>query len=96
MEIVLSNWSMPFVIKACKGFCNVYLSRITLVPKNEAPHLLSVQNKTFKVSVGTWVRMKAGIYKGDLAKVFNIGKHKQVGLIHTSSATILILFVVYR
>ncbi|XP_077220123.1 kow domain-containing transcription factor 1 [Tasmannia lanceolata] len=57
------------VIEACKGFCNIYLSKITLVPKNELRYLLSAQNKSSEVSKGMWVRMKYGKYKGDLGQV---------------------------
>ena len=39
------------------------------VPKNEVSHLLSARIKNNEVSEGTWVRVKNGIYKGDLAQV---------------------------
>lgn len=39
------------------------------VPKNEVSHLLSARSKFNELSEGTWVRVKNGIYKGDLAQV---------------------------
>ncbi|WVZ99160.1 hypothetical protein U9M48_044499 [Paspalum notatum var. saurae] len=57
------------VTEACKGFCSVYASRITSVPPAEVPSLLSSRTKPFEISRGTWVRMKNGNYKGDLAQV---------------------------
>ncbi|KQK05519.1 protein RNA-directed DNA methylation 3 isoform X2 [Brachypodium distachyon] len=59
------------VTEACKGFCNVYVSRTSPVPAAEVPSLLSTRAKPFEVSPGTWVRMKSGNYKGDLAQVVN-------------------------
>ncbi|KAF8715860.1 hypothetical protein HU200_026817 [Digitaria exilis] len=56
------------VTEACKGFCSVYASRITSVPAAEVPSLLSSRTKPFEISRGTWVRMKNGNYKGDLAQ----------------------------
>ncbi|XP_066364221.1 protein RNA-directed DNA methylation 3-like isoform X2 [Miscanthus floridulus] len=60
------------VTEACKGFCSVYVSRITSVPAAEVPSLLSSRTKPFVISRGTWVRMKNGNYKGDLAQVVNL------------------------
>ncbi|KAF0925336.1 hypothetical protein E2562_016028 [Oryza meyeriana var. granulata] len=57
------------VTEACKGFCSVYVSRINSVPAAEVPSLLSSRTKPFAISPGTWVRMKNGNYKGDLAQV---------------------------
>ncbi|KAL5231855.1 hypothetical protein ABZP36_030631 [Zizania latifolia] len=57
------------VTEACKGFCSVYVSRISSVPAAEVPSLLSSRTKPFTISPGTWVRMKNGNYKGDLAQV---------------------------
>ncbi|XP_042427174.1 protein RNA-directed DNA methylation 3-like isoform X1 [Zingiber officinale] len=67
------------VMEACKGFCNIYPSRINLVPRNEVPNLLTSSNKLSEVSEGAWVRLKSGKYKGDLAKVMDVDdKLKQV------------------
>ncbi|AQK87069.1 Protein RNA-directed DNA methylation 3 [Zea mays] len=57
-----------YVTEACKGFCSVYTSRITSVPATEVPSLLSSRTKPFEISRGTWIRMKNGNYKGDLAQ----------------------------
>ncbi|VAH20895.1 unnamed protein product [Triticum turgidum subsp. durum] len=57
------------VTEACKGFCDVYVNRTSPVPVAEVRSLLSTRAKPFEVSPGTWVRMKSGNYKGDLAQV---------------------------
>ncbi|MQM18242.1 hypothetical protein Taro_051231 [Colocasia esculenta] len=59
------------IFEACKGFCALYTSKISLVPTNEVPRLLSVQHKPNGISEGAWVRMKNGKYKGDLAQVMS-------------------------
>ena len=40
-----------------------------LVPIKEMTHVLSVESKSVDLAADTWVRMKIGNYKGDLAKV---------------------------
>lgn len=42
---------------------------ITLVPIKEMADVLSVESKSMDLSRDSWVRMKIGTYKGDLAKV---------------------------
>ena len=50
---------------------NIFASRkVTLVPIREVVDVLSVQSKSTDISINTWVRMKLGAYKGDLAKVW--------------------------
>lgn len=57
-------------MQACKGLRNIYASaKITLVPIKEMADVLSVESKSVDLSRDSWVRMKLGIYKGDLAKV---------------------------
>lgn len=41
-----------------------------LVPIKEMTDVLSVESKAIDISRDTWVRMKIGTYKGDLAKVY--------------------------
>lgn len=69
-QVQCSNPIRP--TQACKGFMNLYPSRIGAVPRNEVPQLLSVQNKSFEVVENAWVRLKNGKYKGDLAQVYNL------------------------
>ncbi|XP_010933199.1 uncharacterized protein [Elaeis guineensis] len=57
------------IIEACKGFYSVYSSKINRVPGSEVPQLFSSRSKSCEVSEGSWVRMKSGKYKGDLAQV---------------------------
>lgn len=43
-----------------------------LVPIKEMTDVLSVESKAIDISRDTWVRMKIGTYKGDLAKVCSV------------------------
>jgi hypothetical protein len=40
-----------------------------LVPIKEMTDVLSVEKKSVEIDQNTWIRVKTGIYKGDLAKV---------------------------
>ncbi|KAJ7965435.1 Transcription elongation factor SPT5 [Quillaja saponaria] len=60
------------VREACKGMRNIYAQKITLVPIREMTDVLSVESKAIDLSRDTWVRMKIGTYKGDLAKVVDV------------------------
>ncbi|KAK8918941.1 hypothetical protein KSP39_PZI021942 [Platanthera zijinensis] len=62
---------------ACNGLCILYPSRVEFVPRIEAPSLLSIQKKACAISKGTWVRMKNGKYKGDLAEVVLVNDAKK-------------------
>lgn len=56
-------------MQAIKGMRNIFGNKITIVPIKEMTDVLSVESKTIDVTRDMWIRMKAGIYKGDLAKV---------------------------
>lgn len=66
------------VREACKGMRNIYTgSKILLVPIKEMTDVLSVESKAIDLSRDTWVRMKIGTYKGDLAKVVDVDNVRQ-------------------
>ncbi|KAI3820090.1 hypothetical protein L1987_13948 [Smallanthus sonchifolius] len=66
------------VKEACKGMRNIYTgSKILLVPIKEMTDVLSVESKAIDISRNTWVRMKIGTYKGDLAKVVDVDNVRQ-------------------
>ncbi|XP_028555280.1 putative transcription elongation factor SPT5 homolog 1 [Dendrobium catenatum] len=66
------------VKEACKGLRTIYSSaKVMLVPIKEMTDVLSVKSKTIEISRDTWVRMKLGIYKGDLAKVVDVDDVRQ-------------------
>lgn len=50
-------------------------SKILLVPIKEMTDVLAVKSKVIELSRDTWVRMKIGTYKGDLAKVPRTSLH---------------------
>ncbi|KAG5544136.1 hypothetical protein RHGRI_016773 [Rhododendron griersonianum] len=66
------------VKEACKGLRVIYANtKITLVPIKEMTDVLSVESKAIDLSRDTWVRMKIGTYKGDLAKVVDVDNVRQ-------------------
>lgn len=65
------------VREAIKGMRNIFPSKITLVPIKEMTDVLSVESKAIDLSRDTWVRMKLGTYKGDLAKVLDVDNVRQ-------------------
>ncbi|PRQ24879.1 putative translation protein SH3 [Rosa chinensis] len=65
------------VREACKGLRNIFTQKIALVPIREMTDVLSVESKAIDISRDTWVRMKIGIYKGDLAKVVDVDNVRQ-------------------
>ncbi|CAH8272659.1 unnamed protein product [Arabidopsis lyrata] len=66
------------VKEAIKGMRNIYSNqKILLVPIREMTDVLSVESKAIDLSRDTWVRMKIGTYKGDLAKVVDVDNVRQ-------------------
>ncbi|XP_028794950.1 putative transcription elongation factor SPT5 homolog 1 [Neltuma alba] len=65
------------VREACKGLRTIFTQKITLVPIREMTDVLSVESKAIDLSRDTWVRMKIGTYKGDLAKVVDVDNVRQ-------------------
>ncbi|KAA8546512.1 hypothetical protein F0562_002749 [Nyssa sinensis] len=65
------------VREACRGMRNRYSNKIILVPIKEMTDVLSVESKAIDLSRDTWVRMKIGTYKGDLAKVVDVDNVRQ-------------------
>ena len=50
-------------------------AKIILVPIREMADVLSVESKSVDLSRDSWVRMKLGVYNGDLAKVGSLLLH---------------------
>lgn len=67
------NFNVLLLLQACKGLRNIYAQKVMLVPIREMTEVLSVESKAIDLSRDTWVRMKIGTYKGDLAKVWIYG-----------------------
>ncbi|XP_071920979.1 putative transcription elongation factor SPT5 homolog 1 isoform X2 [Coffea arabica] len=65
------------VKEACKGLCKINSKQIMLVPLKEMTDVLSVKTKAVHLSRGAWVRMRNGMYKGELAKVVDIDNVRQ-------------------
>lgn len=65
------------VKEACRGLRNIYAMKVMLVPIREMTDVLSVESKAIDLARDTWVRMKIGIYKGDLAKVVDVDNVRQ-------------------
>ncbi|CAN0928559.1 Putative transcription elongation factor SPT5 homolog 1 [Linum grandiflorum] len=65
------------VREACKGLRNIFGQKPMLVPIKEMTDVLSVESKAIDLARDTWVRMKIGTYKGDLAKVVDVDNVRQ-------------------
>ncbi|XP_042067264.1 putative transcription elongation factor SPT5 homolog 1 isoform X1 [Salvia splendens] len=65
------------VKEAIKGMRNIFTGKIMLVPIKEMTDVLSVESKAIDISRDTWVRLKIGTYKGDLAKVVDVDNVRQ-------------------
>ncbi|KAM3378462.1 putative transcription elongation factor SPT5 1 [Capsicum galapagoense] len=51
---------------------NIYATNIILVPIKEMTDVLTVESKAVDLARDSWVRMKTGTYKGDLAMVVRV------------------------
>ncbi|KAK4533407.1 hypothetical protein CCYA_CCYA17G4289 [Cyanidiococcus yangmingshanensis] len=62
------------VREAIKGQHNLYQSKVTLVPLKEMVQVLSTRRlkERDKVIPGQWVRLRRGLYAGDLAQVYEL------------------------
>ncbi|KAK9023641.1 hypothetical protein V6N11_003851 [Hibiscus sabdariffa] len=65
------------VREAIKGLRTIFGAKIMLVPIREMTDVLSVESKAIDLSRDTWVRMKIGTYKGDLAQVVDVDNVRQ-------------------
>ncbi|KAJ7594369.1 transcription elongation factor SPT5 [Mycena floridula] len=80
--IYIEATSSQQVLQACNGLVGVYPSRgVQLVPIEEMASLLQIKKKDVVVTPGSWVRLKRGLYQGDLAQVIDINDDgESVGL----------------
>ncbi|EPZ36455.1 transcription elongation factor Spt5 [Rozella allomycis CSF55] len=60
------------VQKALDKTNHVYLQNITLVPIKEMVDVVTVKRKPVDVKLNAWVRVKRGVYSGDLGQVVDI------------------------
>ncbi|MCO5547748.1 hypothetical protein L7F22_001199 [Adiantum nelumboides] len=66
-----------YVKQACRGLRMIYSNKVMLVPIKEMTDVLSVESKSVELAKDSWVRVKTGIYKGDLAKVVDVDHVRQ-------------------
>ncbi|KAE8701807.1 putative transcription elongation factor SPT5-like protein 1 [Hibiscus syriacus] len=71
---LLTNFEL---LQAIKGLRSIFGAKIMLVPIREMTDVLSVESKAIDLSRDTWVRMKIGKYKGDLAQVVDVDNVRQ-------------------
>jgi transcription elongation factor SPT5 len=61
----------PFVRQAIQNLQDIFHSfKIKMVPTKEMPDVLTIPVKRKPLQKGDWVRVKRGIYKGDIAQVY--------------------------
>ncbi|RZC57662.1 hypothetical protein C5167_004963 [Papaver somniferum] len=65
------------VREACKGLKMLDTRKIVLVPIKEMTDVVSAKGKALDIVKDMWVRMKIGIYKGDIAKVVSVPDMRQ-------------------
>ncbi|KAI3934243.1 hypothetical protein MKW98_009224 [Papaver atlanticum] len=65
------------VREACKGLKMLDTRKIVLVPIKEMTDVVSAKGKAVDIVKDMWVRMKIGIYKGDIAKVVSVPDMRQ-------------------
>ncbi|KAI3838794.1 hypothetical protein MKW92_037114 [Papaver armeniacum] len=65
------------VREACKGLKMLDTRKIVLVPIKEMTDVVSAKGKAVDIVNDMWVRMKIGIYKGDIAKVVSVPDMRQ-------------------
>ncbi|GER49154.1 transcription elongation factor SPT5 [Striga asiatica] len=77
--IYIDAYKEAHVREAVKGMHNIYPQKIGLVPINEMADVfsLSTQRKSIDISMDMWVRVRSGLYKGDLAKVVDVDTVRQ-------------------
>ncbi|KAK1382547.1 CCHC-type domain-containing protein [Heracleum sosnowskyi] len=69
------------VYEACNGICSTYPIGMVPVPEKELSRLFNVRRSMSNISTGTWIRLKKGKYKGDLAQVMAVnGSSKKATL----------------
>ncbi|RZC57663.1 hypothetical protein C5167_004957 [Papaver somniferum] len=62
---------------ACKGLKMLDTRKIVLVPIKEMTDVVSAKGKALDIVKDMWVRMKIGMYKGDIAKVVSVPDMRQ-------------------
>ncbi|PHT51117.1 hypothetical protein CQW23_10864 [Capsicum baccatum] len=71
-EKEVAAYKESHVREACKGMRNIFLkNKMVMVPIKEMSDVLTVKKREREFSNGSWVRMKRGTYKGDLAQIVN-------------------------
>ncbi|KAI3926533.1 hypothetical protein MKX01_011429 [Papaver californicum] len=65
------------VREACKGLKMLDTRKIVLVPIKEMTDVVSAKSKAIDILKDMWVRMKIGVYKGDIAKVVSVPDMRQ-------------------
>ncbi|KAH7648577.1 spt5-like transcription initiation [Cryptosporidium bovis] len=66
-----------YVAEALKGFRGVILSSIKIIPLKEMTKVFSADLlEKEQLTRESWVRVKSGLYKGDLAQVYEVDEHE--------------------
>ncbi|KAL6926883.1 hypothetical protein ACO0SA_003964 [Hanseniaspora valbyensis] len=77
-RIYIESPKAAVVEKFLKGVPDIYFNQKILVPVQELPSLLSATKKANEVEIesDSYVRIRSGIYKNDLAKVLEVSPNK--------------------
>jgi transcription elongation factor len=67
--IYVEAYSKDDVVNFVRGIQGLYPSQCDMTPLNEMTSIFNIVRKTNTLKVGQWVRMKNGVYRGDLGRI---------------------------
>ncbi|KAH8741600.1 spt5-like transcription initiation proteinhypothetical protein [Cryptosporidium ryanae] len=75
--IYIESDAPNYVAEALKGFRGVILSSIKIIPLQEMTKVFSADLlEKEQLTRESWVRVKSGLYKGDLAQIYEVDEHE--------------------
>eukprot|EP01080_Neovahlkampfia_damariscottae_P012186 gene12186-5773_t len=70
--IYIEAYKEAHVKDAINGIKTIFEGGIKLVPTKEMSEILTIQDKGIEIKKGDWVKIKRGVYKGDVGQVFEV------------------------
>ena len=81
-NIYVEAFNKLHVVNAIKGMNVLYDNKITLVPISEMVDVFAMDKaKKLPIEKGSYVRIKSGDYKGDLAQIVHVEEHRGRALV---------------
>lgn len=70
--IYLESTAAAHVTSAIEQIPNLYPASLKIIPMDEMAACLTIKSKESEIQLYQWVRVKRGVYQGDLGKVSGI------------------------